>query len=44
MDDRHAVRREEKRRRRAKGGKKMIVQGKGYVTLTLAAIAKGASK
>lgn len=44
MNDRHAEQREQKRQKRAKGGRKMIVQGRGYVRYNLAAIAKGAEK
>lgn len=44
MIDRHAESREKKRLKKSKGGKKMIVQGRGYVTLNLAAIQKGAAK
>lgn len=42
MDDRHAEQREQKRRKRSKGGRQMIVVGKGYVQVNLAAIAKAA--
>lgn len=42
--DRHAEQREQKRRKRSKGGKQMIVQGRGYVRLNLQAIEKGAKQ
>lgn len=43
--DRHAERREQKRVKRSKGGRQMIVVGKGHLVMTQAALAKkGAGK